>query len=84
MYGLQNLRLRARTLTHEKRDQCVLGFNWSLSDLKSVSKCVLRIGFTYPCWTNVEDVGLTLYKCYANVLCLLDSIPIRHYFSQVA
>ena len=23
------------------------------------------------CWTNVEDVGPTLYKCYANVLCLL-------------
>ena len=23
------------------------------------------------CWTNVEDVGPTLYKCYMNVLCLL-------------
>ena len=23
------------------------------------------------CWTNVEDVGPTLYKCYADVLCLL-------------
>ena len=23
------------------------------------------------CWTNVADVGLTLYKCYTNVLCLL-------------
>ena len=23
------------------------------------------------CWTNVEDVGTTLYKCYTNVLCLL-------------
>ena len=22
-------------------------------------------------WTNVEDVGPTLYECYANVLCLL-------------
>ena len=22
------------------------------------------------CQTNVEDVGLTLYKCYTNVLCL--------------
>ena len=21
------------------------------------------------CWANVEDVGLTLYKCYTNVLC---------------
>ena len=23
------------------------------------------------CWTNVEDVGPTFYKCYTNVLCLL-------------
>ena len=23
------------------------------------------------CWTNVENVWLTLYKCYTNVLCLL-------------
>ena len=23
------------------------------------------------CWTNVKDVGPTLYKCYTNVLCLL-------------
>ena len=23
------------------------------------------------CWTNVEDVGSTLYKCYTNVLSLL-------------
>ena len=25
------------------------------------------------CWTNVKDVGTTLYKCYINVLCLLGS-----------
>ena len=29
-------------------------------------------------WTNVEDVGPTLHKCYANVLCLLG----RRTFSQ--
>ena len=23
------------------------------------------------CWTNVFDVGPTLYKCYTNVLCVL-------------
>ena len=23
------------------------------------------------CWTNVDDVGPALYKCYKNVLCLL-------------
>ena len=26
------------------------------------------------CWTNVEDIGPTLYKCYADVLCLLGYI----------
>ena len=26
------------------------------------------------CWTNVEDVGPTLYKCYTNVLCFLGEI----------
>ena len=26
------------------------------------------------CWTSVEDVGPTLYKCYANVLCLLEHV----------
>ena len=30
------------------------------------------------CWTNGEDVGPTLYKCYTNVLCLLA----RRTFSQ--
>ena len=30
------------------------------------------------CWTNVEDVGPTLNKCYTNVLCLLG----RRTFSQ--
>ena len=24
-------------------------------------------------WSNIEDVGPTLYKCYTNVLCLLGS-----------
>ena len=26
------------------------------------------------CRTNVEDVGSTLYKCYTNVLCLLERL----------
>ena len=30
------------------------------------------------CWTNVEDVGPTLYKCYTNVLCLLGSTAAFH------
>ena len=25
------------------------------------------------CWSNVEDVGPTLYKCYTKVLCFLGS-----------
>ena len=28
------------------------------------------------CWTNVKDVGPTLYKCYANVLYLLGYLSI--------
>ena len=32
--------------------------------------CLLII----QCWTNVKDVGPTLYKYYTNILCLLDSI----------
>ena len=32
-----------------------------------------NICITYVrCWTNGEDVGPTLYKCYTNVLCLLE------------
>ena len=27
------------------------------------------------CWSNVEDVGPALYKCYTNVLCLLGDSP---------
>ena len=31
------------------------------------------------CWTNVEDVGPTLYKCYTNVLCLLGrGLSLKH------
>ena len=26
------------------------------------------------CWSNDDDVGPTLYKCYTNVMCLLDSV----------
>ena len=31
-----------------------------------------NISITFvQCWTNVKNVGPTLYKCYANILCLL-------------
>ena len=37
-----------------------------------LSHCAQNICITFiQRWTNVEDVGPTLYKCYANVLCLL-------------
>ena len=29
------------------------------------------------CWTNVEDVGPTLYKCYTNVFCSLGYAQLR-------
>ena len=32
------------------------------------------------CWTNVEDVGPTLYKCYTNVLCMLGIV--HHTFTR--
>ena len=32
------------------------------------------------CWSNVEDVGPTLFKCYKNALCLLESISFAHIF----
>ena len=35
------------------------------------------------CWTSVEDVGPTLYKCYTNVLCLLGSTS-GHFFTRLS
>ena len=35
-----------------------------------VSQQTQNICITFvQCWTNVEDVGPTLYKCYTDVLC---------------
>ena len=37
-----------------------------------ISQQTQNICITFvQCWTNVENVGPTLYKCYTNVLCLL-------------
>ena len=38
--------------------------------LKHKPRKLIYIPFVH-CWTNVEDVGPTLYKRYTNVLCLL-------------
>ena len=35
-------------------------------------------------WSNVEDVGPTLYKCYANVLCLVRSYYVSYIFETWA
>ena len=48
---------------------------------KLVLTCSVNTKHLYDfmqCWTNVEDVGPTLHKCYTNVLCLLG----RRTFSQ--
>ena len=37
------------------------------STQKTQNNCMIFI----QCWTNVEDVGPTLYKCYTHVLSLL-------------
>ena len=34
--------------------------------------------------TGHADVGLTLYKCYTNVLCLLGSARLRGHYSNVS
>ena len=39
---------------------------------KRISQQTQNICITFvQCWTNLKDVGPTLYKCYTNVLCLL-------------
>ena len=51
---------------------------------ETLSQQTQNICITFiQCWTNVEDVGPTLYKCYTNVLCLLGSLTILHCFGPV-
>ena len=41
-------------------------------DVDTCPQQTQNISITFiQCWTNVEDVGPTLYKCYLNALCLL-------------
>ena len=44
---------------------CMNGVKGHAQQTKNI--CITLI----QCWTNVFDVGPTLYKCYTNVLCLL-------------
>ena len=45
----------------------------------SPSKHKTLVWHFIQCWINVEDVGPALYKCYANVLCLLGRPSSTHH-----
>ena len=60
----------------ETRKHLIPNDQWSgLAQWRSTQQtqniCIIFI----QCWTNVEDVGPTLYKCYTNVLCLAGMDP---------
>ena len=64
-----------------KQTDCITAGMLKLLDPQHVLTCPVNTKHLYDfmqCWTNVEDVGPTLYKCYTNVLCLLG----RRTFSQ--
>ena len=64
-----------------KQTDCITAGMLKLLDPKHVLTCPVNTKHLYDfmqCWTSVEDVGPTLYKCYTNVLCLLG----RRTFSQ--
>ena len=61
-----------------KQTDCITAGIWKLLHLKSLCWHSVNRKHLYDfmqCWTNVEKVGPTLYKCYTNVLC-------RRTFSQ--
>ena len=65
-----------------KQTDCITAGIWKLLDPKSLYWHSVNTKHLYDfmqCWTNVENVGPTLYKCYTNVLCLLCC---RRTFSQ--
>ena len=65
-----------------KQTDCITAGIWKLLDPKSLYWKSVNTKHLYDfmqCWTNVENVGPTLYKCYKNVLCLLGC---RRTFSQ--
>ena len=41
---------------------------YTMLDQRQTQKNCIRFK---QCWTNVEDIEPSLYKCYKNVLCLL-------------
>ena len=64
-----------------KQTDCIATGMLKLLDPKHLLICPVNTKHLYDfmqCWTNVEDVGPMLYKCYTNVLRLLG----RRTFSQ--
>ena len=64
-----------------KQTDCITVGMLKLLDPKHLLTCPVNTKHLYDFmqyWTNVEDVGPTLYKCYTNVWCLLG----RRTFSQ--
>ena len=59
-----------------KQTDCITAGVWKLLDPKSLYWHSVNTKHLYDfmqCWTNVENVWPTLYKCYTNVLCLLEA-----------
>ena len=57
-----------------KQTDCITEGIWKLFDPKSLYWHSVNSKHLYDfmqCWTNVENVGPTLYRCNANVVCLL-------------
>ena len=71
-------RSRRECVISTPRNQSVIGTHvrctfYTGADMSRISQKTHNICITFvQCWTNGEDVGPTLYKCYKNVLCLLD------------
>ena len=49
---------------------------YSLKDPHSLPESTKHLYNIIQYWTNVEDAGPTLYKCYTNLLCLLGYTPL--------
>ena len=66
-----------------KQTDCITAGIWKLLDPKSLYWHSVNTKHLYDfmqCWTNVENVWPTLYKCYTNVLCLLScrGLSLKH------
>ena len=67
----------AALLPHSENDETFYVRDKSVNTKQNI--CITFI----QCWTNVEDVGPTLYKCYTNVFCLLGNQPTKSQCRQI-